>query len=144
MKISKHLAPAIRFIRIRLFATPLDAVITLACCWFIARIAPPLVRWPLLDASFAGTTRADCTGAGACWVFVRARFGQFMYGFYPVDQRWRVDLTAVIFLAAEGMPFATTYNLLAPASTLAGTSNFVDTGVVPVATPMVLWSCVFA
>jgi len=103
MKISKHLAPAIRFIRIRLFATPLDAVITLACCWFIARIAPPLVRWPLLDASFAGTTRADCTGAGACWVFVRARFGQFMYGFYPVDQRWRVDLTAVIFLAAAAL-----------------------------------------
>ena len=49
MKISKHLAPAIRFIRIRLFATPLDAVITLACCWFIARIAPLLGLQPRFE-----------------------------------------------------------------------------------------------
>jgi hypothetical protein len=48
----------------------------------------------------------------------------------------------VMFLAAEGMPFATTYNLPAPVSTLAGTSNIVDTRAVPVATPMLLWLCV--
>jgi general L-amino acid transport system permease protein len=28
------------------------------------------------------------------------RFGQFIYGFYPVDQRWRIDLTAVLFFLA--------------------------------------------
>ena len=49
----------------------------------------------LLDATFTGTTRADCTSAGACWVFVKARFGQFMYGLYPPAERWRVDLAGV-------------------------------------------------
>jgi len=28
-------------------------------------------------------------------VFIRARLGQFMYGFYPLDQRWRVNVIAV-------------------------------------------------
>jgi general L-amino acid transport system permease protein len=104
-------AAALRFIRLRLFATPLDAVITLACCWALSRLIGPLVHWPLIDATFRGATRADCTGAGACWVFVRARFGQFMFGFYPVDQRWRVDLVAVAcllcvaLLAVSGLPF---------------------------------------
>jgi general L-amino acid transport system permease protein len=104
-------AAALRFIRLRLFATPLDAVITLACCWALSRLIGPLVHWPLIDATFRGATRADCTGAGACWVFVRARFGQFMFGFYPVDQRWRVDLVAVACLlcvalvAVSRLPF---------------------------------------
>jgi general L-amino acid transport system permease protein len=104
-------AAALRFIRLRLFATPLDAVVTLACCWALSRLIGPLVHWPLIDATFRGATRADCTGAGACWVFVRARFGQFMFGFYPVDQRWRVDLVAVACLlcvalvAVSRLPF---------------------------------------
>lgn len=46
--------------------------------------------------------------------------------------------------ATEGMPFATTTNELAPVSIVAGTSKFVDTVAVPVATPMVLWSWVLA
>jgi len=39
----------------------------------------------------------------------------------------------------DGIPFATTTNLLAPVSMLAGTSNSVETGVLPVATAIVLW-----
>jgi general L-amino acid transport system permease protein len=30
---------------------------------------------------------------GACWPFIQAKFGQFMFGFYPDDERWRVNLT---------------------------------------------------
>ena len=44
--------------------------------------------------------------------------------------------------AAEGIPFATTTRVLAPVSIPAGTSNFVETAFVPVATPIVLWVCV--
>jgi general L-amino acid transport system permease protein len=93
----------LRFARRRLFATPLDAAITLACCWALVRVAEPLARWLVIDATFRGTTRADCTGAGACWVFIRARLGQFIYGFYPVDQRWRVDLVAVLVIASAAL-----------------------------------------
>jgi len=93
----------LRFARRRLFATPLDAAITLVCCWALVRLAEPLMRWLVIDATFRGTTRADCTGAGACWVFIRARLGQFIYGFYPVDQRWRVDLVAVLLIACAAL-----------------------------------------
>ena len=29
---------------------------------------------------------------GACWAFVRDRFSYFIYGSYPISQRWRVDI----------------------------------------------------
>jgi general L-amino acid transport system permease protein len=89
---------ALKIIRQKLFATPLDAVITLAVVFLLWRILVPVVDWMLLDANFAGTTRADCTAPGACWVFVRARFGQFMYGLYPPSERWRVDLAGGILV----------------------------------------------
>ena len=39
---------------------------------------------------------------GACWPFIAAKFEQFMYGFYPDDQRWRVNLTFVLGALAAG------------------------------------------
>ena len=81
-----------RPLRQRLFATPIDAAITLVCLYIVWRISVPLVHWLLLDATWHGTSRDDCKGSGACWVFIRARFGQFMYGQYPVPERWRVDI----------------------------------------------------
>jgi len=84
--------------RERLFGTPFTGFLTLVLAFCIAWVAVPLIRWALIDATWVGTTRADCAPGGACWVFVRARFGQFMYGLYPVDQRWRVDLAGVLFL----------------------------------------------
>jgi general L-amino acid transport system permease protein len=86
-----------------LFGTPLDAAITVLCAALLVWAAVPLLRWLVLDATFAGTTRADCTGTGACWVFIRARFSQFMYGFYPADQRWRVDLAGMLLVAVSAL-----------------------------------------
>ena len=45
---------------------------------------------------------------------------------------------------AEAMPLATTTSEPAPVSVTDGTSNEVDTGVLPVATPMLLWPWVRA
>jgi general L-amino acid transport system permease protein len=85
-----------RVIREKLFATPLDTVITLVIGYLLWRAFVPVIDWMLIQANFSGTTRADCTAPGACWVFVKARFGQFMYGLYPVPERWRVDLAGII------------------------------------------------
>jgi len=85
-------------LRQRLFATPVDAAVTLVCLYMVWRLSVPLVHWLLLDATWSGSSRDDCTGAGACWVFVRVRFGQFMYGQYPLGERWRVDLVGALWL----------------------------------------------
>ncbi|MDP8997586.1 MAG: amino acid ABC transporter permease, partial [Pseudomonadota bacterium] len=38
----------------------------------------------------------DCSPDGACWIFVRARIGQFFFGFYPESERWRVLISTVV------------------------------------------------
>jgi general L-amino acid transport system permease protein len=93
-----NILPRWSVIRKRLFATPLDIVITLVIAYLLWRSIVPLVEWIFIDATFSGTTRNDCTSGGACWVFVRARFGQFMYGLYPPAERWRVDLAGIILV----------------------------------------------
>jgi len=84
--------------RERLFGTPFTGFTSVVLVVLIAWIAIPLIRWAVIDATWVGSTRADCAPGGACWVFIRARFGQFMYGLYPVDQRWRVDIAGIAFV----------------------------------------------
>jgi len=84
--------------RERLFGTPFTGFTSVVLVVLIAWIAIPLIRWAVIDATWLGSTRADCAPGGACWVFIRARFGQFMYGLYPVDQRWRVDIAGIAFV----------------------------------------------
>lgn len=91
------MSPRMTVWRQRLFATPAAAIVTLLIAALIAWVAVPLIRWALIDANWSGTTRNDCTAGGACWVFIRMRFGQFMYGLYPSEERWRANLTGIIF-----------------------------------------------
>lgn len=88
------------WMRANLFSSWLNTLLTLFAIYLVWLIVPPLLQWALLDANWVGTTRADCTKEGACWVFVQQRFGQFMYGYYPAELRWRVDLT--VWLAVLG------------------------------------------
>ncbi len=81
--------------RARLFSTPVASATTIALALVTAWLSWPALRWAFIDAQWSGTTRADCNGTGACWVFIRARFGQFMYGLYPPGERWRVDIWAI-------------------------------------------------
>ena len=64
--------------------------------FLIYAVGWPLLKWAVINATWSGTTRNDCTGTGACWVFIRQRFGQFMYGLYPEGERWRVDAWALL------------------------------------------------
>jgi len=82
--------------RRHLLSSPLNVFLTVASVGLLAVLVPPALRWLVLEANFAGSTRADCTGPGACWVFVHARLEQFVYGFYPEAQRWRVNLTGAM------------------------------------------------
>jgi general L-amino acid transport system permease protein len=90
----------IGWLRANLFSGPLNTALTLLALYALWLVVPPIVRWAFLEATWTGTSRADCTAGGACWLFVKARFGQFVYGFYPEDQRWRVNLAFVILVVA--------------------------------------------
>jgi general L-amino acid transport system permease protein len=84
--------------RKNLFSSWGNSLLTLFCIWVIWTVIPPALNWLVFQANWIGTTRADCTKDGACWVFIHARFGQFMYGLYPHELRWRINLALVIGL----------------------------------------------
>ena len=90
----------VAILRQRLFSTWLDTAVSLLCLYVVWRASLPLVDWLLVEANWKGESREDCTSRGACWVFIRARFAQFMYGQYPVPERWRVDLLGLLVLFA--------------------------------------------
>ncbi len=82
-----------------LFSTPLNTVMTISGFLFLFWIIPPFLQWAYFDANFAGTTREQCTGDGACWVFIKMKMDMFMYGFYPEAEVWRLKLALALFVA---------------------------------------------
>jgi general L-amino acid transport system permease protein len=103
-------AGIVAWVRKNLFATPVDSVLTVLALLLVAWALPQILGWAIFNAQWTGTDRTACLTAdqggtlpagwsGACWAFVWAKFPQFMFGRYPVDERWRVILTAIIFVA---------------------------------------------
>lgn len=87
-----------QWIRRQLFPDWRQGLLTVIVLWFAAAWIPGLIDWLLTSAVWSGS-RDDCVAAtGACWAFVDARWGQFIYGFYPEQQRWRVNLTFAALL----------------------------------------------
>ncbi len=95
-------AGAIGWARKNLFSGPLNIALTILCALLIVWIVPPLVKFLLIDAVWNGASRADCVAkagepeVGACWAFIFDKISFLTYGFYPVDQRWRVDIFFVL------------------------------------------------
>lgn len=80
------------WLRANLFSTWYNGLLTLVGLYLVYSIMVPLVQWAIIDADFLGDSREACTSGGACWVFVKVRLDQFMYGFYPNTETWRVDV----------------------------------------------------
>ena len=92
------------FLRTRLFNSPTNILLTIVSALLLWFTVIPAVKFLLIDAVWTGKDRTACLPeaaghtVGACWPFVQAKFSQFIYGFYPEAERWRVNLT--FFLAA--------------------------------------------
>ncbi|MGB3417699.1 MAG: amino acid ABC transporter permease [Mesorhizobium sp.] len=97
------------WLRKNLFSSVSDSVLTILGLLLVAYFLPPFLEWAFLNAQWTGTDRTFCATvaqggiqpdgwSGACWAFVQAKFGQFMFGRYPIDQRWRPILVAVMFV----------------------------------------------
>ncbi len=82
-----------------LFNTPLNIVLTVLGAAFVAWIAWGVIDWAIIRGIFTGENRDACVAipdSGACWPYVWAKFHQFVYGFYPFDQRWRVNICFIV------------------------------------------------
>jgi general L-amino acid transport system permease protein len=92
----------IGFLRTRLFNTPTNILITILGALLLWFTIGPAIKFLLVDAVWTGKDRDACLAekvghtVGACWPFVSAKFSQFIYGFYPEPERWRVNLTFLL------------------------------------------------
>ncbi|WP_377299395.1 amino acid ABC transporter permease [Rhizobium sp. SGZ-381] len=98
-----------RWLRLNLFPTPKDTVLTILALALLAYIVPVLVQWLFIDATWTGVDRKACATvsqggvlpdgqSGACWAFVSAKFQQFIFGRYTYEERWRPLLVMALFV----------------------------------------------
>jgi general L-amino acid transport system permease protein len=86
----------VRFLR-SCISSPLNALLTAALVALVIWALPDLFRWLVADAVWSGTSGRDCAGHdGACWIFIQARTDQLLYGSYPVSERWRLAIAALV------------------------------------------------
>src|SRR6185295_436757 len=65
-----------------------------------------LFEWAVLHAVFNADNREGCIAPlaegkplGACWAYAKAKFPQWIYGFYPIPLRWRPNVVFLLFIA---------------------------------------------
>ncbi len=99
-------AGPVAWVRNNLFSSPLNTALTLICLYVVVTSVPDLVRFYFTDAVWSGTNRDACLAdkvgrpVGACWAYVADRFQYFIYGSYPISQRWRVNIVFLMFALA--------------------------------------------
>ncbi|WP_244607047.1 amino acid ABC transporter permease [Bosea sp. CS1GBMeth4] len=96
-------AGPLAWVRAHLFSSPLNIALTLLSLYVVATSLPELIRFYFVDAVWSGANRAACLAdkvgrpVGACWAYVADRFQYFIYGSYPISQRWRVNIVFAMF-----------------------------------------------
>ncbi len=86
------------WLRSNLFSSIGNTILTLLGLLLLFYTVPPLVDWAIISASWGGNDPAQCKveGTGACWTFINARLGQFYYGFFPIEERWRITYPTIV------------------------------------------------
>jgi general L-amino acid transport system permease protein len=97
----------VAWLRANLFGSVGDTILSVIGIVIAILVFIPIVQWAFLNATWSGNDREACAAntMGACWAFVRANLGQFIYGRYPDPERWRVNLFFLL-LAAGILPLA--------------------------------------
>ena len=81
-----------------------NAVLTLLIIFVVIITIPPSLNWLIFDATISGDTKEVCTGTGACWTFVKVWLRRFIYGMYPNELHWRINVTFIVLIALAFVP----------------------------------------
>jgi general L-amino acid transport system permease protein len=96
------------WIRENLFSGPLNTILTLIGLFLIYVTVPPIIKFFFIDAVWTGTNRDACRPevlgrpVGACWAYIIDKINYFIYGSYPAQLRWRVDIFFVLLAIGVG------------------------------------------
>lgn len=94
------------WMRRHLARTPMRAAVSMllfaAGVWLALRI----LDWTWLSATFGDDpTACRADGRGACWPFLATNYRLILFGLYPVDQQWRMELLVATFVVLLGASF---------------------------------------
>ena len=99
----------VKWARENLFSGVANSILTVVSALFIFYVVSSIMGWAL-HSSWTANSLSECRAAigaaygegvhGACWAVIRERFAQLIYGFYPPELRWRINLTFVLMLVA--------------------------------------------
>lgn len=100
---------ALKWLRENLFSSPLNTILTLVGIWAIYSLAAWAAPW-LMNGVWRAESIDECraiitaaageSASGACWGVVRARWHQFLFGFYDQSSYWRPMLAfALLFVS---------------------------------------------
>jgi general L-amino acid transport system permease protein len=98
-------AGPVAWLRANLFSSIGNTALTVLAAALIVWTGWSLIDFAVLSAAPPDGGVAACRSRpeGACWPFIAAKLDQFLYGRYPVDQRWRVNVAGLLFIAAIGL-----------------------------------------
>ena len=101
------------WLRMNLFSNWSNTLLTFLVIYFLYQIVPSFLNWSVFSADFTHNylgqliiDRTFCTRVmepelgGACWAIIFVRFYQFIYGFYPVEEVWRVNIVYFLLVVA--------------------------------------------
>lgn len=93
------------WIRVNLFSTWYNALLTVLAVAVLAKTVPPFVRWALIDSAWTASSEACRSIEGACWSIIPTNLRFMAFGFYPYDQQWRpaivIALLVVLLLVSQ-------------------------------------------
>jgi len=93
------------WLRHNLFSSPVNSVLTLVAGYIMFSALVPALNWAIFSANWVGLTQDACNADGACWPFVASRLDFFIYGFYPAEEYWRLDLSFLLLALSFGPQF---------------------------------------
>ncbi len=88
-----------------------NAFLTLFIIFAIIKSIPPTLSWFIIDANIAGDTKEACTGSGACWTYIKIWLRRFIYGMYPNDLQWRINISFILLIALAFVGYFATERL---------------------------------
>ena len=75
-----------------------NSILSILIIFSLILSIPPMLDWLFFDANFSGETKEECTGDGACWIFIKIWLPRFIYGMYPLTEIWRINTTFILLI----------------------------------------------
>jgi general L-amino acid transport system permease protein len=82
-----------------LFSSVLNSILTIVTLYIVFITVRDLWTWGIADAVWIADSRRECFDiniGGACWAGVIAWFDNIIYGRYPREELWRLNLGLVV------------------------------------------------